>query len=182
MVVLLRITEAKPVFGRVIVADYLPAGLEIDNPRLVSSGDTTQLDWIEDAEESRSIPSSATTASLRPSIREASDNAVFTVAYIVRAVSPGRCVLPRLRRGHVQPLALWPHRHGHQSRSRPQDERGRGHHKGAPARLVSEPWLAFADRLAARAHGGWMGRVMWRPSGHCRSMAPEGFHRDHRPQ
>ncbi len=43
---LLRITEPQPQFGRIIVADYLPAGFEIDNPRLVSSGDTGVLNWI----------------------------------------------------------------------------------------------------------------------------------------
>ena len=37
-VVVLKMTEPQPQFGRVIVADYLPAGFEIDNPRLVSSG------------------------------------------------------------------------------------------------------------------------------------------------
>ncbi len=51
MVVVLRVTEAQPQFGRVILADYLPAGFEIDNPRLVSSGDTGTLDWITDAAE-----------------------------------------------------------------------------------------------------------------------------------
>ena len=35
-------------FGRVMVADYLPAGFEIDNPRLVSSGETGTSSWIED--------------------------------------------------------------------------------------------------------------------------------------
>ena len=47
--VVLKITEAQPQFGRVIVADYLPAGFEIDNPHLVSSGDTGTLSWITDA-------------------------------------------------------------------------------------------------------------------------------------
>ena len=46
--VVLRITEPQPQFGRVIVADYLPAGFEIDNPRLVSSGETGTLPWIQD--------------------------------------------------------------------------------------------------------------------------------------
>ena len=50
-VVVLKMTEPQPQFGRVIVADYLPAGFEIDNPRLVSSGETGTLAWIADAEE-----------------------------------------------------------------------------------------------------------------------------------
>ena len=49
MVVVLKVTEPKPQFGRVILADYLPAGFEIDNPHLVSSGDTGTLAWITDA-------------------------------------------------------------------------------------------------------------------------------------
>ena len=50
-VVVLKMTEPQPQFGRVIVADYLPAGFEIDNPRLVSSGETGTLAWIADAAE-----------------------------------------------------------------------------------------------------------------------------------
>ncbi|NEV03142.1 hypothetical protein FNJ47_47820, partial [Bradyrhizobium sp. UFLA 03-164] len=37
--------------GHIMVADYLPAGLEIDNPNLVSSGDSGTLEWIEDGVE-----------------------------------------------------------------------------------------------------------------------------------
>ena len=92
--VVLKITEPQPQFGRIIVADYLPAGFEIDNPRLVSSGDTGTLSWIEDAR-SRCTPNSATTASAPRSTARASDKAVFTVAYVVRAVSPGSYVLPQ---------------------------------------------------------------------------------------
>ena len=51
LVVVLKITEGKPQYGRVLVADYLPAGFEIDNPNLVSSGDTGTLGWIQDAAE-----------------------------------------------------------------------------------------------------------------------------------
>ena len=50
-VVVLKITEPEPQFGRVLVADYLPAGFEIDNPQLVSSGETGTLSWIENAKE-----------------------------------------------------------------------------------------------------------------------------------
>lgn len=92
--VVLKITEPQPQYGRIIVADYLPAGFEIDNPRLVSSGDTGTLDWIEDAAE----PTSSEFRDDRFSAafdRTSSSPAVFTVAYVVRAVSPGRYVLPQ---------------------------------------------------------------------------------------
>jgi alpha-2-macroglobulin len=93
-VVVLKVTEPQPKFGRVIVADFLPAGFEIDNPRLVSSGETGTLDWIEDAlqpvnSEFRDDRFSAAFD------RNVKDQSVFTVAYVVRAVSPGRYVMPQ---------------------------------------------------------------------------------------
>ncbi len=92
--VVLKITEAKPEFGHVMVSDYLPAGLEIDNPHLVSSGDTGTLDWIEDGEEPEDTEfrDDRFTAAID---RAADSKAVFTVAYVVRAVSPGKYVLPQ---------------------------------------------------------------------------------------
>src|SRR5882757_397109 len=92
--VVLKITEAKPEFGHIMVSDYLPAGLEIDNPKLVSSGDSGTLDWIEDGEEPENTEfrDDRFTAAID---RAADDTAVFTVAYVVRAVSPGKYVLPQ---------------------------------------------------------------------------------------
>jgi len=92
--VVLKITDMQPKFARLIVADYLPAGFEIDNPHLVSSGDTGTLSWIENAAE----PASAEFRDDRFSAafeRKGNEPAVFTVAYVVRAVSPGRYVLPQ---------------------------------------------------------------------------------------
>ena len=92
--VVLKVTEAKPEFGHIMVADYLPAGFEIDNPKLVSSGDSGTLDWIEDGVEAANTEfrDDRFTAAID---RKANDKAVFTVAYVVRAVSPGRYVLPQ---------------------------------------------------------------------------------------
>ncbi|MFZ2158777.1 MAG: alpha-2-macroglobulin [Bradyrhizobium sp.] len=92
--VVLKITEAKPEYGHIMVADYLPAGFEIDNPHLVSSGDTGTLDWIEDGEEPENTEfrDDRFTAAID---RASDDKAVFTVAYVVRAVSPGKYVLPQ---------------------------------------------------------------------------------------
>jgi alpha-2-macroglobulin len=93
-VVVLRITDAAPKFARIIVADYLPAGFEIDNPKLVSSGDTGALPWISDAAEpvSSEFRDDRFAAAFE---RKSGDPAVFAVAYVVRAVSPGRYVLPQ---------------------------------------------------------------------------------------
>jgi len=92
--VVLKITESSPQYGRLIVADYLPAGFEIDNPRLVSSGETGTLDWISDAREP--VHSEFRDDHFGAAFdRKSGDPAVFTVAYIVRAVSPGKYVLPQ---------------------------------------------------------------------------------------
>jgi alpha-2-macroglobulin len=94
MAVVLKITEPQPQFGRVIVADYLPAGFEIDNPHLVSSGDTGKLSWIENAVD----PVNTEFRDDRISAafdRTNHDPAVFTLAYVVRAVSPGKYILPQ---------------------------------------------------------------------------------------
>lgn len=93
-VVVLKMTEPQPQFGRVIVADYLPAGFEIDNPRLVSSGETGTLAWIADAAEP--VHSDFRDDRFTVAFERKQDSApVFTVAYVVRAVSPGRYVLPQ---------------------------------------------------------------------------------------
>jgi uncharacterized protein YfaS (alpha-2-macroglobulin family) len=92
--VVLRITEPRPQFGRVIVADYLPAGFEIDNPRLVSSGEAGSLPWIQEG----ATPVNSEFRDDRFSAafnRKADDPSVFTVAYVVRAVSPGTYVHPQ---------------------------------------------------------------------------------------
>jgi uncharacterized protein YfaS (alpha-2-macroglobulin family) len=94
LVVVLKITEAQPQFGRVIVADYLPAGFEIDNPHLVSSGDTGTLPWITDAVEpvNTEFRDDRFIAAFD---RKRDDAVVFTVAYVVRAVSPGQYIRPQ---------------------------------------------------------------------------------------
>ncbi len=93
-VVVLKMTEPAPQFGRVIVADYLPAGFEIDNPKLVSSGDTGTLSWITDAGDpvNSEFRDDRFTAAFN---RSQGSRPVFTVAYVVRAVSPGHYVLPQ---------------------------------------------------------------------------------------
>ena len=95
-VVVLKMTEPQPQFGRVIVADYLPAGFEIDNSRLVSSGETGTLAWIIDAVEpvNTEFRDDRFTAAFD---RKQDSSPVFSVAYVVRAVSPGRYVLPQAK-------------------------------------------------------------------------------------
>jgi uncharacterized protein YfaS (alpha-2-macroglobulin family) len=92
--VVLTITDEKPQFARIMLADYLPAGFEIDNPKLVSSGDANALPWIKDGAEAvhAEFKDDRFAAAFE---RRADSPAVFTAAYVVRAVTPGKYVLPQ---------------------------------------------------------------------------------------
>ena len=92
--VVLKITEAQPQFGRCDRCRLSAAGFEIDNPHLVSSGDTGTLSWITDAEEpaDAEFRDDRFTAAFQ---RKKDDPPVFTVAYVVRAVAPGKYVRPQ---------------------------------------------------------------------------------------
>ena len=93
MVVVLKVTEPEAKYARIVVVDQLPAGLEIDNPNLVDSGTVGAFDWLK-----RDVEPAATeyrddrfVAALD---RDSGQPAFFTLAYMVRAVSPGRYVHP----------------------------------------------------------------------------------------
>ena len=93
-VVVLTVTEPQPEFARVALTDYVPAGFEIDNPHLVSSGDTGTLGWIENAGDPvhTEFRDDRFAAAFE---RHKGDPTTYSVAYVVRAVSPGRYVLPQ---------------------------------------------------------------------------------------
>jgi alpha-2-macroglobulin len=97
--------------GRILVVDRLPAGLEIENPRLVDSGDIKTLDWLKtsvkpehtDFRDDRFVAGfdffgsgdgrrSRRNADSDAENREPASSA--TVAYLVRAVTPGSFVHP----------------------------------------------------------------------------------------
>ena len=96
MVVVLTVTETKPQFGHLMVSDFLPAGFEIDNPDLVSSGKDSALSWIDTGVEPVNFEfrDDRFTAAID---RKASDDRVFTLAYVVRAVSPGHYTVPQAK-------------------------------------------------------------------------------------
>lgn len=121
--------EAKEEGGRVLLVDRLPAGFEIENPRLVESGATKGLEWLrdtvkpehsefrddrfvaafnfsakrgaggtepaeggeEDAGEGETAEAPASPTAVKT---PAGSLTQATVAYIVRAVTPGRFVHP----------------------------------------------------------------------------------------
>ncbi|MBS1202595.1 MAG: alpha-2-macroglobulin, partial [Chromatiaceae bacterium] len=74
--------------ARLIVDDPLPAGLEIDNPNLLGSGDLAQIPGLSllDATAHREFRSDRFVAAVE---RTAEDPLVFQLGYLLRAVSPG---------------------------------------------------------------------------------------------
>ncbi len=86
LVAVLTVTPFEASEARLIVDDALPAGLEIDNPNLVTSGDVGALDWLETAyAQHTEFRSDRFVAAV-----DWRDDQPFRLAYIVRAVTPGR--------------------------------------------------------------------------------------------
>lgn len=85
LVVVLDIAPATEEGGRLMIDDPLPAGLEIDNPHLISSGEMKEMDWLE--------TTSAEHAEFRSDrfIAQVNHRGTdsFRLAYIVRAITPG---------------------------------------------------------------------------------------------
>ncbi|MDQ1850037.1 MG2 domain-containing protein [Gemmobacter fulvus] len=86
LVTVLEVTPFGKGEARLMVADPLPAGFEIDNPNLIGGGAVSALDWLGlevDAAHSEFRQDRFLTAIDRY------DNAPFRLAYVVRAISPG---------------------------------------------------------------------------------------------
>ncbi|PJE30387.1 hypothetical protein SAMN06297129_0746 [Pseudooceanicola antarcticus] len=90
LVVMLKVTPFEETGARLMVNDPLPAGFEIDNPRLLRSGDLGALEWVE-----RASPEMSEFRLDRflAAVDWSSDDS-FTLAYVVRAVTPGDYLLP----------------------------------------------------------------------------------------
>ncbi|RWR44644.1 alpha-2-macroglobulin family protein [Sinirhodobacter ferrireducens] len=91
LVAVLEIAPLGQQDARLMVDDPLPAGFEIDNPNLIRGGDIAALDWLDVAEDTRmtEFRQDRFLAAI-----DAHGDRPFRLAYIVRAVSPGRFHLP----------------------------------------------------------------------------------------
>ncbi|MDX1606811.1 MAG: hypothetical protein R3202_11505, partial [Candidatus Competibacterales bacterium] len=92
LVVVIRGEARTGVAHQALVVDLLPAGLEIENSRLGHNSSTADLDWLPELSDTRHIESLAdryeAALDLPPEERR------FTLAYQVRAVTPGDYALP----------------------------------------------------------------------------------------
>lgn len=87
LVVVIKVSPDRYSEARLIVNDPLPAGFEIDNPNLLKSGDVKALDWLVLGVAPRHTEFRAErfVAAVDWSSKKA-----FQLAYIVRAISPGK--------------------------------------------------------------------------------------------
>lgn len=91
-VVVLSITESNAWTSRLLVEDLLPAGFEIDNPNLVRSASMEAFSWMSETQTAHlEFRDDRFVAALN---RSSGDLREFTLAYMVRAVTPGHYVLP----------------------------------------------------------------------------------------
>lgn len=92
-VIVLKVTELEAAYGRLLLVDHLPAGLEIDNPKLFEGGSVEALSFVKPG-----VP--PTYSEYRDDQfvaafeRDGRERATFNVAYLVRAVTPGRYLYP----------------------------------------------------------------------------------------
>nr|WP_246180086.1 alpha-2-macroglobulin [Microvirga thermotolerans] len=93
LVTVLKVTETEARQARVLLVDRLPAGFEIDNPRLVDSDTVAGLPWLKRDVEPAHVEY-RDDRFVAAFDRDPDQSAFFTVAYMVRAVSPGRYVHP----------------------------------------------------------------------------------------
>ena len=93
LVVLISVRADQRRAARLIINDPLPAGLEIDNPHLLRSGSIQGLPWLNLVTEPAHLAfgSDRFVAAVD---RERNDPSSFQLAYIVRAISPGRFAHP----------------------------------------------------------------------------------------
>ena len=96
LVTLLTLTADQRRGARLLIQDPLPAGLEIDNPHLLRSGDVAGLPWLNLVTEPDHLAfgSDRFVAAVE---RERDDPTSFQLAYVVRAISPGRFAHPAAR-------------------------------------------------------------------------------------
>jgi uncharacterized protein YfaS (alpha-2-macroglobulin family) len=86
LVAVLEVTPFGRGEARLMVTDPLPAGLEIDNPNLISGGAVSALSFLDLATE---VAHSEFRQDRFLTAIDRMDNSPFRLAYIVRAVSPG---------------------------------------------------------------------------------------------
>jgi uncharacterized protein YfaS (alpha-2-macroglobulin family) len=93
VIVVVTVTASESRAGKVLVVDPIPAGFEIENPAISASGDTFSYGWL-DVVLDASHTEARTDRYVAALNRTAEDPQEYSVAYSMRAVSPGRFASP----------------------------------------------------------------------------------------
>ncbi|MBI4724669.1 MAG: hypothetical protein HY765_06740 [Rhodomicrobium sp.] len=91
VVVVLKVTEATPKLGELVVEDRLPAGFDIENPALLKGSDLKAFSWLPTAYSPvfSSFRDDRFVAAYTLSDSSRKIPAQITMAYVMRAVTPG---------------------------------------------------------------------------------------------
>ena len=91
--VALKVTEQQARYAKLLIVDRLPAGLEIDNPALVDGGSVEGFSWLT-SDETPAHTEYRDDRFVAAFDRAEGQSAFINIAYVVRAVAPGRYVYP----------------------------------------------------------------------------------------
>jgi len=92
VVVEITVTQSEGRQGPVLITDPIPAGYEIENPDISASGDTSAFDWLD--VEHGAHTEARTDRFVAALDRDEGDALQYSVAYSMRAVSPGKYAQP----------------------------------------------------------------------------------------
>jgi uncharacterized protein YfaS (alpha-2-macroglobulin family) len=95
-IVVLKVQEAAAMLGHIVVEDRLPAGFEIENPKLVKGADLKAFSWLDDkiSPAHMAFRDDRFTAAFSQVDPQSSTTTAYTMAYVMRAVAPGSYTHP----------------------------------------------------------------------------------------
>jgi uncharacterized protein YfaS (alpha-2-macroglobulin family) len=96
IVVVLTVKEDVSKYGHIIVEDRLPAGFDIENPKLLKGSDVKAFSWLDttNAPTHTSFRDDRFSASFTKNSFSDKKPATYTMAYVMRAVAPGSYTHP----------------------------------------------------------------------------------------
>ncbi len=95
-VVVLKVSEVEAKLGHIVVEDRLPAGFEIENPRLLKGTDVKAFSWLDPKTNPAHLAfrDDRFTAAFSETNASNRKPASYTLAYVMRAVAPGTYTHP----------------------------------------------------------------------------------------
>ncbi len=99
VVIVLTVKETESKLGHIVVEDRLPAGFEIENPKLIKGTDIKAFSWLDTKETPvyTAFRDDRFTASYSKTNANKRQPATYVMAYVMRAVAPGSYTHPGAR-------------------------------------------------------------------------------------